>query len=449
MTTWVYVDNSTGKLGSAIAEGATSIDLGADPGWPTLEAGQAIKLVVNPPSLTQINEFFEIMYVTAYTEGDTTASGVVRGQDGTSDIGHARYASWVAGPVASDFGGGGGGGGPNVTDGTHTVDAPTEISFGSPATVSNPGGGVALVSFEIPSPPTVTDGTTYVDSPGLIKVSGATVSNPSSGVAEVTIEVTPPSVTDGVTTVAAPSEIRFSGANVTNPGGGEALVTVAGLAVTDGTHTEDGVTTISVSGATVGSGGSGIADVTIEGSSLEVTDGTHTETGVTTLTFDGATVGTTGSGEATVTITGGGGGSGSPVAARAYRSAGLALVANTWTKVPLDTLSFDTGANMDVTTNGRFDCPVTGIYGVQVNAAVAADGGYQAVGIYKNGSMYSLCPLGTNGVNSLADTIPCNAGDYLELWALSTTEGSIYVTPSGIEATANSQFNFLAVSLIG
>lgn len=375
MTTWVYVDNSTGKLGSAIAEGATSIDLGADPGWPTLEAGQAIKLVVNPPSLTEINEFFEIMYVTAYTEGDTTASGLVRGQDGTSDIGHARYASWVAGPVASDFGGGGGGGGgPNVTDGTNTVDAPTEISFGSPATVSNPGGGVALVSFEIPSPPTVTDGTTYVDSPGLIKVSGATVSNPSSGVAEVTIE----------------------------------------------------------------------------GSSLEVTDGTHTETGVTTLTFDGATVGTTGSGEATVTITGGGGGSGSPVAARAYRSAGLALVANTWTKVPLDTLSFDTGANMDVTTNGRFDCPVTGTYGVQVNAAAAADGGYQAVGIYQNGSMYSLCPLGTNGVNGLADTIPCNAGDYLELWALSTTGGSIYVAPpSGIGATANSQFNFLAVSLIG
>jgi hypothetical protein len=133
-------------------------------------------------------------------------------------------------------------------------------------------------------------------------------------------------------------------------------------------------------------------------------------------------------------------------AARAYRNAALTPAASTWTKVPLDTVSSDAGGNFSI-ANGRYVCPVAGTYDVigQTFSAMSATGTYTnyATAIYKNGAMwsysgpYAAVQQGTSCM--VADKIPCNAGDYLELWLFNT---------QGTALTGTSGSNFMSVSLL-
>jgi hypothetical protein len=130
-----------------------------------------------------------------------------------------------------------------------------------------------------------------------------------------------------------------------------------------------------------------------------------------------------------------------PVAARAYRSAALSMATNTWVKIPVDTLNFDTGSNMDVGTNHRFNCPVTGYYHVEGN--IQAISAVQQVAIYKNGITIDIGggTASSSGVNAVvSDVLFCNAGDYLELWGY--TGGSSLTTADGTTS------NYLAVAQI-
>lgn len=126
-----------------------------------------------------------------------------------------------------------------------------------------------------------------------------------------------------------------------------------------------------------------------------------------------------------------------PVAARAYRSAALSFSANTWTKIPLDTLSDDSGANMDVVANGRYNCPVAGYY--QVTGATEVSGNSTNTAIYKNGTLVVFAGAVNNAVVA-ADRIKCAAGDYLELWVKSPVT-SLYTG----DGTAG---NYLSVVLL-
>jgi microcystin-dependent protein len=136
-------------------------------------------------------------------------------------------------------------------------------------------------------------------------------------------------------------------------------------------------------------------------------------------------------------------------AARAYRNAALAIPAvGTWTKVPLDTATFDVGGNLFSAANGRFIAPTTGTY--QVNGAatfgLSATGTYtyMLASIWKNGVTYSdpqYCPAVQNyGGVAVADSVQLNAGDYIELYVyLSGQTGSII--------TGSTQ-TFLSVTLV-
>ena len=133
-------------------------------------------------------------------------------------------------------------------------------------------------------------------------------------------------------------------------------------------------------------------------------------------------------------------------AARAYRNAALTPTANVWTKVPVDAVSFDPGGNIQ-TANGRYVCPVSGIYDVlaMVQSATSGTGTYTnyAVGIWKNGVQVSQTNMDAAVVNgtamTLSDKIQCNAGDYLELYVYNAQGTAIYAGPLG---------NWLAVSLL-
>jgi major tropism determinant Mtd-like protein/collagen triple helix repeat protein len=126
--------------------------------------------------------------------------------------------------------------------------------------------------------------------------------------------------------------------------------------------------------------------------------------------------------------TGATGPSGSPqgtTAARAYRAAAFTIGgANQWTKIPIDTSSFDVGSNLQL-ANGRYICPTTAQY--EVMAAVELNTGTPTgaqVGIYKNGALAAAGGVASSATGYagavVADIVSCTAGDYLELWAQST-----------------------------
>src|SRR5215472_754067 len=85
-------------------------------------------------------------------------------------------------------------------------------------------------------------------------------------------------------------------------------------------------------------------------------------------------------------VTPGGSGAISPVTGRAYRNAAFTFASAAWTKVPIDTSTFDTGGMVSI-GSGRINILQSGYY--QVNAQLSFNAtatGRYLVGIYKNGS---------------------------------------------------------------
>jgi hypothetical protein len=93
--------------------------------------------------------------------------------------------------------------------------------------------------------------------------------------------------------------------------------------------------------------------------------------------------------------------------------------------LPLDTAGFDPGGNINLST-GRYTCPATGYYqvNVAVNCASTAQSQFIVAGVMKNGV---ASPIALNGGMSLvpaagalypqataSGVIQCNAGDYLQ-----------------------------------
>lgn len=102
--------------------------------------------------------------------------------------------------------------------------------------------------------------------------------------------------------------------------------------------------------------------------------------------------------------------------------------------VQFDGKTFDTGGNVDITTNkGRFTAPFTGFY--QINAAVSiAAGGAEimAIQIGKNGAqlaignvMYWTSPGAATWTGLFSDVLFLAQGDYIEVQAYSVNTRAI------------------------
>ena len=137
------------------------------------------------------------------------------------------------------------------------------------------------------------------------------------------------------------------------------------------------------------------------------------------------------------------------VRCRAYMGSTYSnFVANTMTKIPLDTENYDSNGDFDSTTNYRFTAPVSGYY--QVSASIlftnlAADNRH-SLSIYKNGSRDSGADMNNGGHTQFvsvnhSDIIYLAKDDYIELY------GRV-VTGSTTDATAGNNYTFMAVHLL-
>ena len=121
------------------------------------------------------------------------------------------------------------------------------------------------------------------------------------------------------------------------------------------------------------------------------------------------------------------------------------LVSTVWTKVLLDTESYDIGNNF---SSYKYVCPVSGKYQVNFNAGInmAANHILTALSeIRKNNSAASRgSRYGGPAISWFSpcggDAIDCAAGDYLELWAYSATDSGT--------ANLESDSTFMSVHLI-
>ncbi len=139
------------------------------------------------------------------------------------------------------------------------------------------------------------------------------------------------------------------------------------------------------------------------------------------------------------------------VKARAYLSADLLnLTTDTWTKLNLNTESYDVGSNFDAVTNYRFNAPVTGYYLVsfEINFInTTADKLYMGA-VRKNADANAV--LINHMQSSKIDALNCSccdvmylvANDYLELYAIQY-DG---VSTSDISATNSN--TYLTVHLL-
>ena len=116
----------------------------------------------------------------------------------------------------------------------------------------------------------------------------------------------------------------------------------------------------------------------------------------------------------------------------------------TWTKLQLNTKSFDTASCFDATTNYRFTPNVAGYYQVNGQVLTPSNANLSQVGIYKNGGLYTFTTFyhPTTGVTNqfpISTLVYLNGStDYIELWGWQQAGSSLPAgaTMSGFLARA-------------
>ena len=119
----------------------------------------------------------------------------------------------------------------------------------------------------------------------------------------------------------------------------------------------------------------------------------------------------------------------------AYRNAALTITTGSFQRIPLDAVEFDTGSNVDITTNkGRFTPPVTGYYLISWNVAFSVGGTDVVSALYKGGTIYRWGSEMNGGGSSGSALLSLTAStDYIELFGVAGTNGGIGVGTAPIK----------------
>lgn len=137
-----------------------------------------------------------------------------------------------------------------------------------------------------------------------------------------------------------------------------------------------------------------------------------------------------------------------PYKARAYLATDQLNLAANFSKVTLDTESYDINNNFDNATNYRYTAPLTGYYAVSASIRFASLTDQQRAGIciYKNGVIWNLTTVNQSGTAitsaTFNDILALTATDYLELFVYNDTGGTTVDIEGGVGRT------FMAVHLL-
>ncbi len=117
---------------------------------------------------------------------------------------------------------------------------------------------------------------------------------------------------------------------------------------------------------------------------------------------------------------------------RAYRATNQTIGTASWTKVILDTETFDTKNEFDSATNYRFTATVAGYYQVNIGVHWLSEGANNFyIKIEKTGSEYSTEEIkpsaGTSHSQRFSDVVHLDVNDYLELFAYQNSGGDVSI----------------------
>lgn len=132
-----------------------------------------------------------------------------------------------------------------------------------------------------------------------------------------------------------------------------------------------------------------------------------------------------------------------PFRARAFQSTIQSIPNATFTKLTIDTVSYDPNSNLDVVTNHRYTAPVTGYYRVTGSVLMASAATGLIAKIYVNGSPVTASIQGTLLGGLAADEIHLNAGDFVEVFVSQSSGAAVNTVP------AAPQTCYLAVTYTG
>lgn len=129
--------------------------------------------------------------------------------------------------------------------------------------------------------------------------------------------------------------------------------------------------------------------------------------------------------------------SGNPVHLEAYMSGTASYdTADTFQKIPFDTIRNESGGSNFDTSSSRFTAPTAGIYLICAHVYIYSSI-KDTVAIYKNGSRYTQFDnvVGNGAVNpngsTISHSVQLNATDYIEIFGRATQAGIIYTDGSG------------------
>lgn len=126
---------------------------------------------------------------------------------------------------------------------------------------------------------------------------------------------------------------------------------------------------------------------------------------------------------------------------RAFQSSNQSVSSETWTKLTLQSETFDTANNFDSTTNYRWTPTTAGYYSISasVNIARTSTNGFGYCKIYKNGvsngaSNFAVMGADSQAVPTVSDIVYMNgSSDYLEVYIWISGSGA--TTYSGSSST--------------
>jgi hypothetical protein len=112
----------------------------------------------------------------------------------------------------------------------------------------------------------------------------------------------------------------------------------------------------------------------------------------------------------------------------AYRSTAYTTVNGTFTKMPFNSVLYDTGSNYDATTNFRFTAPIAGFYlfNAGINMSATNPTNFR-IDFYKNGSQIAAGnqPFASTGGAQTTKLLQLAAGDYVEAWYFANTAATV------------------------